>query len=88
MGEPTDDETYPQICREFVQIIYGRGSERRAAAIEGADQPATFIALSNSGTRQVGTKNLVMFDGDFWDIVNVAPLGRVEIEFTAIRRSR
>ncbi len=88
MGEPVSDGTYPEICKEWAQVIYGRGNERRSAAIEGADQPATFIVLGNSKTRSVSVGSFIRFDGAEWDIQNKAVLGNQEIEFTAIRRAR
>jgi hypothetical protein len=88
MGEPVDDGTYPLLCKEWAAVIFGRGFERRAAAIEGADQPATFIVLANNATRAVSIGALIQFDGGFWDIQNRAPLDRREIEFTAVRRAK
>lgn len=87
IGEPVATSINP-ICEEWVQAIFGKGDERRAAAIEGTDQPATFIALANAETRGVTTKHVIELDGEIWDITNSSPWKREEIEFTAIRRAK
>lgn len=87
MGEPVDDASYPLICKEWARVIFGRGSERRAAAIEGSDQPATFIVLANAKTRSISVGDVIVFDDAHWDIQNKSPLDRAEIEFTAVRRA-
>ena len=44
-------ETWSDIGSEWAAIFYGRGSERRQAAMERGAQPATFQMLSNPVTR-------------------------------------
>ena len=87
LGEPVRT-AYAPLGNRWAQVIYGRGDERRSAAIEGADQTATFNVLSDSLTRPITTKHVIQFDGDVWDIVSIAPWARAEIDFTAIRRTR
>ncbi|MDE8651876.1 hypothetical protein [Novosphingobium album (ex Liu et al. 2023)] len=87
LGEPIAD-SFGLICEEYVQVIFSKGEERRSAAIKGNDQPATFIALANDDTRSVSTKHVIQLDGEIWDITNIAPWKREEIEFTAVRRAK
>jgi hypothetical protein len=87
LGEPVDSEAYPLLGEEWARIIYGKADERRSAAVEGTNQPATFIVLSNSVTRAITTTNIIQYGGETWDIANISPWGREEIEFTAARRA-
>lgn len=70
----------------WAEVIYGKGSERRASATEGADQPATFRVLAEPETVSVTVKDRISFNG-IWDITNVSPLDRDAVEYTAIRRA-
>ncbi len=81
---PLDGGAEP--VREWVQIYYGRGDERRQAATEQASQSATFRMLSNSRTRLLTTKSRIVFEG-VWDIHGIVPdtPTRGEIEVTATR---
>lgn len=71
----------------WARVFYGKGAERRAAAIEGASQPATFNVLTSAAMRSVNTACTINFDGFDWEITGIAPQGRGEIDFTAVRRS-
>ena len=71
----------------WAEVIYGKGSERRQSAVEGADQPATFRVLAETETKAVTVADRINFGGDIWDITNVSPLDRDAIEYTAIRRA-
>jgi head-tail adaptor len=71
---------------EWARIHWGRGDERRTAAMEQAAQPATFVLWDNALTRSVGVADRIVFDGD-WDIVGIATPNRGEIEFSAVRAS-
>ena len=79
--------TWSEICEEWAQIFYGRGDERRQAAMEQGVQPAVFQVLSNEDTRSVEITNRIVHQGVNWDIVGIAPdfpqIGL--IEFTATR---
>lgn len=85
-GEPID--AWTSIGSFWVKAIYGNGSERRNTAIEGGDQSATFLALADSETKAVTSSDRIIFNDSIWDIVNIAPMKRDVIEFTAIRRSQ
>lgn len=69
----------------FASVRYGTSAERRTAAAERASQAATFRVLATAKTKAVGVKDRIQFDGAAWDIEGVAPIGRSEIEFTAVR---
>ncbi|MEM9085307.1 MAG: head-tail adaptor protein [Pseudomonadota bacterium] len=70
----------------WAEVVYGTGSERRQAGNEGAQQSATFRVLADPETLGVTTADRINFNGT-WDIVNVSPLARDGIEYTAMRRS-
>lgn len=72
------------IGARWAKVLYGSGSERRAASVEQAVQPATFRVLADTLTRGILTTDRIAFDGLVWDITNIAPIGSPsEIEFTA-----
>lgn len=83
-GEIT--EGWTTYTTAWAEVIYGKGSERRQSATEGADQPATFRLLADTETLAITTKDRISFGG-IWDIGNVSPLGRDGVELTAIRRA-
>jgi head-tail adaptor len=79
--------TWATLCQEFADVFYGRGDERRQAAMEQGQQPATFQVNSNANTRSVTLEDRISFDGSFWDIEGKAVdmPNRRKIEFTAVR---
>lgn len=84
-GEETP--TWATLCQEHAQIFYGRGDERRQAAMEQGEQAATFQVPSNTNTRSVTLKDRISFDGSIWDIESKAldVPNRRHVEFTAAR---
>ncbi len=54
-------------------INFGRGDERRAAAMEQSDQPATFTVTDSATTRSLLLTDRIMFDGAAWDIRSIVP---------------
>lgn len=82
-GETT--HTWATLATEWAAVLYGKGDERRQAAVEQGEQAATFRVLSNTNTRSVGVKDRINHGGSYWDIVGIAPMNRAEIEFTATR---
>ena len=72
---------------EWAAVFYGKGDERRQAAMQQGEQAATFQMLSNSLTRAVSLKERIVLNGDSWDIKSISPdtPKRGEIEFTATR---
>lgn len=84
-GNPV--KTWAELQTVWADVIYGTGQERREVGVEGADQRATFRTITNSVLAAVTPNNRIVFEGQNWDIINVAPLDRDAIEYTAIRRS-
>jgi head-tail adaptor len=58
---------------EWAQVFYGRGDERRQAAMTQGQQPATFQVLSNEATRSITLRDRLVLEGFAWDIVGIAP---------------
>lgn len=78
-------ETWADLAQEYAQVFYGRGDERRQAAVEQGSQAATFRFWSSDKTRSLTLKDRLMLDGDVWDITGIAPVDRQSIEITATR---
>lgn len=80
-------ETWNEAGQEWAAIFYGRGDERRQAAMEQGQQAASFQMLANPLTMGVTVKDRLTVAGAVWDIVGIAPETpkRGEIEFTAVR---
>ncbi|WP_375290407.1 head-tail adaptor protein [Qipengyuania sp.] len=77
--------TWSQFAREWAAINWGRGDERRQAAMESGRQPATFTVLDNATTRDVTLRDRIVCDG-IWDIEsNVPGRQRGERDITAVR---
>ena len=78
--------TWSGIGQEWAAVFYGRGDERRQAAMEQGSQPATFQMLSNDLTRSLTLVDRIVHGGT-WDIEGIAPdmpkPGFIEI--TAVR---
>lgn len=91
-GAPTTDAhggeeaAWAELCREWAQVSWGTGLERREAAQTQASVPATFRVLKNARTSAVrpGTHRL-RFQDAAWDITSAVPLGTAGIEITAVR---
>jgi head-tail adaptor len=77
--------TWETLAQEWAAVFYGRGDERRQAAMEQGRQPANFQVLANLDTLSVGVKDRITHDGNEWDIVGTARIDRASIEFTAVR---
>lgn len=73
--------------KEWAAVFYGKGDERRQAAIEQGRQPATFQVLSNTLTRAVKLEDRIVHNSSNWDIEGIAPdfPKPGHIEFTAVR---
>ncbi len=74
--------SWASLGTEWAAVFYGRGDERRQAAMEQGQQSATFQVLSNTVTRSVTLKDRLTLGGYIWDIVSIAPMQRGLIEFT------
>ena len=84
-GEPVANAEPVDLGKALAHVFYGRGAERRAAAAESASMAATFKVLSTTTTRSVRVSDVISFQGQ-WDIEGIAPIGRTDLEFTAVRR--
>jgi head-tail adaptor len=73
--------------QEWAAVFYGRGDERRQAAMEQGSQAATFQVLDNAVTRAMTVAGRIVHDGANWDITGKASdtPKRGLIEFTAVR---
>jgi len=80
--------TWGAVGDRWAQVIFGAGSERREAAQNSADAPATFRVLHDGLTAAVTTTDRIRFEGSDWDIKSNVPLGRPNEgrEITAIRK--
>lgn len=77
--------TWAGVGTEWAAVFYGRGDERRQAAMEQGSQAATFQLLTNATTRALTLRDRIVLDGVNWDIVGIAPMERAHIEVTATR---
>jgi head-tail adaptor len=77
--------TWATLATEWAAVFYGKGDERRLAAVEQGQQAAVFQVLSNSNTQGVTLKDRISHGSSNWDIVGIAPMARSQIEFAAVR---
>lgn len=82
---PLDGGSEP--VTEKADVFYGRGDERRQAAMEQGEQAANFQMRLNSRTRTVRITDRIVLDGVNWDIQGISPdtPKRGSIEITATR---
>lgn len=83
-GSGEETQTWSQLAARDAKVFFGRGDERRQAAMQQGEQPATFQVLNDEVTRTVTLKDRIVYDGANWDIEGRA-VGRLTIEFTAVR---
>lgn len=81
-GEPI--ASWAEIGRAWAAVLYGRGAERRQAAIEQGEQPATFQVLSSTLTRGLKLTDRLIAVGTVWDIRGVTEPHRGTIEIVAV----
>jgi head-tail adaptor len=88
-GAGEETPVWADTSEEWAAVFYGRGDERRQAAMEQGQQAATFQVPSNAATRATRLKDRLVFDetGAVWDVVGVSldtpKRGKVEITATA-----
>lgn len=68
-----DAQDWAALGIEWAHINWGRGDERRQAAMEQGQQPATFTVNDNPMTRAVTLKDRIVLDGQNWDITSNVP---------------
>lgn len=78
-------ETWSLLERAWANVLYGTGAERREAAIEQGRQALTLRTLTTPALRSLTLKHRAVLDGEVLDLVGISPIGRHEIEFTAVR---
>ena len=92
-GTPTTDDyggetiVWATLATEWAAVFYGKGDERRQAAMEQGLQSSVFQCLSNTSTRSVNLEDRISQGGSFWNIVGISPdtPKRGEIEFATVR---
>lgn len=79
--------TWGFLTKEWAQVIFAKGSERREAAQERASAAATFIILANPVTNGISAQHRIVFDGSNWDITSNIPSRQfnAEREIEAVR---
>lgn len=80
-----ETETWAPYATAWAQVFYGKGDERRSAAMEQGRQAVTFQVLANTKTRAVEITDRITFSGSVYDIVGISPMDRASVEFTAVR---
>ena len=82
-----EKQAWGPIGTEWALIFYGRGDERRQAAMEQGKQSVTFQVRADSLTRSITLEDRIALGGSTYDIVSIAPdtPKRGKIEFTATR---
>lgn len=82
-----EQATWATIGQEWAAVYYGRGNERRQAAMEHGAQPATFAMLSNPITLGLQVTDRIQHAGAAWDIEGIAldTPSRGHLEITATR---
>ncbi len=83
-GAGEETLTWADLAKRDAKVFYGRGNERRQAAMEQGEQPATFQVLNDEVTRTVTLEDRIVYDGGDWDIEGKA-VDRMLLEFTATR---
>lgn len=82
-GEQT--EVWASIGTSMAKVYFGRGDERRQAAREQATKQATFNVAQNAVTRGITETDRIKVGAVTWDITDISPIGKGEIDFTASR---
>lgn len=90
-GTPSTDDyggetlSWATLATEWAEIHYGRGDERRAAAMEQGSLSAVFVVNDNIATRSATLKDRISFAGGFWDVIQNVPGDPGDRELTAVR---
>lgn len=77
---------WAEFARAWARVTYGTGQERRAAAQESADAPATFRVRRSAATAALTVRDRIGFEG-IWDISSIVPFRREAFDITATRKS-
>jgi head-tail adaptor len=77
--------TWATYATRRARVRYGTAQEGRQTAQEGGTQSATFECVRSATLDAVTLKDRISFLGSYWDLVELAPLDRKTIRFTATR---
>lgn len=77
--------SWTDLEKALARVRYGPAGEKREAAQEAGVQTATFELFPTPTLLAVTLRDKIAFDGSDWDIVEVAPLDRRTLRFTATR---
>lgn len=72
-GEGEEVETWADLGTEWAAVFYGKGDERRQAALEQGQQAASFRMLSNALTRSLTVRDRIVVGTVQWDILANTP---------------
>ena len=86
-GYGQEQPSWHTLCDEWARVHYGAGAERRLAAAQQGQQTASFVMLANDVTRGLSVRDRILHGAGAWDIVSAVPIGRTEIEATAVLAS-
>lgn len=68
-----DREDWATMDQEWAAINWGRGDERRQAAMEQGSQSATFTVPDSPSTRALTIKDRIICQDAAWDITSSVP---------------
>lgn len=80
-----ETQTWADLENAWARVRFGLAQEKREAAQQSASQTATFEVIPTQALLGVRSTDRIAFDGSDWDIVEVAPLERSLLRFTAVR---
>lgn len=81
-----DVETWAEFTRGYAAQRWGSGSERLAVAQTQAEQGCTFTVLTTAAMVAVTPGDRILApNGQRWNIVAIATIGRHEVAFTVTR---
>lgn len=74
------------IASTLAWVNYGKGSERRQAAAEGAEVTATARVLATTKTLAIDAGHIAELDGAIWNVAGNVPWGRTDRDITITRK--
>lgn len=86
-GAGEEEKTWSMVAQEWAAVFYGRGDERRQAAMQQSSQTATFQMLRNAVTDALLPQDRIVHANANWDIAGPPALdtpkrGLLEVEAT------
>lgn len=74
------------IARPYAWVNYGKGSERRQSAAEGAEVTATARVPATAKTRAINASHIAELDGAVWNVAGNVPWGLTDRDITITRK--